>query len=451
MMRIAHKALFVASLLAACGPSGRGDDGGGGGGDDTTVDATEVAYATLTGKVWAPNQGPGQAILGQEVPIAGALVYVSQNRPAQIPDGVYCEQCVPTPNGGVLTGADGSFSLDVTPGRYWVVIQKGQFRLEAEYDLQAGVLAMTAAQTTLPSVWDPETGRFMPRIALVRGSSDRIEDILGKLGVGTLAGNSFSNPQGEKGPEISLFDYTGTGTTSATGLLQNLAEMRKYHIIFFPCSTSMSTINALLSDQNVLANIRRYVSEGGKLYVTDWSGELVDRAFPSQIELGDDGADSTGTYDPVAFTGTLTTTGDADGGLYNSTDGKVVDDPLKQWLGLQTGPQEDGSVGMFNPDAFEVTDNWNWIRKLSAVQIGTDDQGMPVYDTPKAWLTGTKPGTSGAANRPLAVTYEPTGCGKVLYTTFQTAGGAHDGLYPQERVLLYLIMEIQTCTNNPIL
>ena len=76
-----------------------------------------------------------------------------------------------------------------------------------------------------------------PRIALVRGSSDRIEDILGKLGVGTLAGNSFSNPQGEKGPEISLYDYTGTGTTSATGLLGNLAEMRKYHIIFLPCST----------------------------------------------------------------------------------------------------------------------------------------------------------------------------------------------------------------------
>jgi hypothetical protein len=450
MMRIAQNALFVASLLAACGPSGR-NEGGGGDDDTTTVDAPETAYATITGKVWAPNQGPGQALIGQEIPVAGALVYVAQTRPNQIPDGVYCQQCVATPSGGVLTGADGSFTLDVPAGRYWVVIEKGQFRLEAEYDLQPGVMAMTSAQTTLPSVWDPDTGRFMPRIALVRGSSDRIEDILGKLGIGTMAGNSFSNPQGEKGPEISLFDYSGTGTTTATGLLQNLAEMRKYHIIFFPCSTSMSSLNTLLSDQNVLANIRRYVSEGGKLYVTDWSGELVDRAFPQQVELGDDGADSVGTYDPVTFTGTLTTAGDADGGLYDAADGKVIDDPLSQWLGLQTGPQEDGTVGMFNPSAFDVTDNWNWIRKLSAVQIGTDDQGMPVYDTPKAWLTGSKPGTSGATNRPLAVTYEPTGCGKVLYTTFQTAGAAHTGLYPQERVLLYLIMEITTCSSNPIL
>src|SRR5688572_5144596 len=101
------KALFVACLLAACGPNdGRGGDGGVG--DD---DAHTGNFATITGKVWAPNQGPGQAAPGQEIPIAGALVYVSQNRPAQIPDGVYCEQCVPTPNGGVLTGADGSFSL----------------------------------------------------------------------------------------------------------------------------------------------------------------------------------------------------------------------------------------------------------------------------------------------------------------------------------------------------
>ena len=49
-----------------------------------------------------------------------------------------------------------------------------------------------------------------------------------------------------------------------------------------------------------------------------------------------------------------------------------------------------------------------------------------------------------------AITYQPTGCGKVLYTTFQTAFAAHVGLYPQERILIYLIMEIQTCSDNPI-
>jgi len=439
------------AILAACGPSGRSDDGG----DDTSGDAPMGNFATLTGKVYAPNQGPGQAMAGQEIPVAGALVYVTTAKPADIPDHAYCEQCVPTPNGGTLTGADGSFSLDVSPGRYWVVIEKGQFRIESEYELQLGTLALTAQQTTLPSVWDPATGRFMPRMAMAQGTNDNIEDILGKLGIGTLSGNSFLNPMGEHGPELDIYDYTGTATTagSVAHLLSNMDEMRKYHIIFFPCKAGMPTeINTMLQDQTILANIRRYVSEGGKLYVTDWSGEIADRAFPQQVQLGDSGADSDGTYDPVTFTGTLTTVGDSDGGLYEAPDGKAVDAGLSAWLGLQTGPTENGTgIGMYDPNAFEITDLWNWVKKLNAVQIGVDASSMPVYDTPKAWITGSKPGTSGGMNRPAAVTFEPTGCGKVLFTTFQTANSEHAGLYPQERVLLYLIMEITTCSDNPIL
>jgi len=444
-------ALVISAILGACGPSGRGDDGG----DDTTGDAATGNFATITGKVWAPNQAPGQAMAGQEIPVAGALVYVSTVRPAAIPAGVYCEACVATPNGGVLTGADGSFSLDVSPGRYWVVIEKGQFRIESEYELQLGTLAMTAQQTTLPSVWDPDTGRYMPKMAMAQGTSDNIEDILGKLGVGTLTGNSFASPAGEKGPELAIFDYAGAATApdSVAYLLSNIAEMRKYHIIFFPCKAGMpAAIDTLLQDQTILGNIRRYVSEGGKLYVTDWSGEIADRAFPQQVQLGDSGADSDGTYDPMTFTGTLTTVGDADGGFYDAPDGKVVDPGLGAWLGLQSGPTENGtSVGMYDPNAFEITDLWNWVKKLNTVQIGVDADSMPVYDAPKSWITGSKPGTSGAMSRPAAVTFEPAGCGKVLFTTFQTANSEHAGLYPQERVLLYLIMEITTCSSNPIL
>lgn len=450
-MRRLVSPVFVLSMLVACGPSGRG----GGGDDGTDVDASTGNFATLTGTVWAPNQAPGQAAPGQEIPIAGALVYVSPTRPAPIPDGVYCEQCVATPSGGTLSGADGTFNLDVAPGRYWVVIEKGQFRIESEYELQLGALQLTAAQTTLPSVHDPATGRYMPKIAIARGSSDRVEDVLGKLGIGTMSGNTWQSPAGEMGAEMVDLDYDGPASTpgSVAHLLSNLDEMRKFHILFFPCKAGIpAAIETLLEDQTILANIRRYVNEGGKLYVTDWSGEVMDHAFPEQIELGDTGADTVGTYDPVAFTGTITTLGDADGGLYELQDGKAVDDGLNQWLGLQSGPTESGStVGMYNANAFEITDLWNWVKKLNAVQIGVDAQNLPVYDQPKAWVTGSKSGTSGAMNRPVAVTFEPTGCGKVLYTAFQTAGSAHAGLYPQERILLYLIMEIQTCSDNPIL
>ncbi|HEU4613209.1 MAG TPA: hypothetical protein VFS15_14060, partial [Kofleriaceae bacterium] len=176
-----------------------------------------------------------------------------------------------------------------------------------------------------------------------------------------------------------------------------------------------------------------------------------------QIQLGSDGfgtPDSVGTYDPTALTGTLTQAGDADGSLYNADDGKAVDPDLHTWLGLQIGPTETNPTpSMYNPDAFQVHDNWNWIDKLNSVMKGTDENGDPVYDDPKAWVTASD--TSGHGARPVAVTYEPAGCGKVLYTTFQTSGTSaaaeHVGLLAQERVLLFLIMEIGACTENPII
>ena len=48
----------------------------------------------------------------------------------------------------------------------------------------------------------------------------------------------------------------------------------------------------------------------------------------------------------------------------------------------------------------------------------------------------------------------PYGCGRVLYTTYHTVGemsGPHAGLEVQERILVYLIMEIGVCQSGPIL
>jgi hypothetical protein len=406
----------------------------------------------VSGRVWAPKWAPGDVPAGQEIPIFGATIYVTDTKPAPIPQQTFCEACIDTPQGSVTSKHDGSFELPLTgTGHFWLVIKKGPFRLEQEIDIQPGGTGLPPSSTTLPHKLDPAAGAWIPKVAIVKGNYDAIEDILGKIGFGTMNGDKLGTPDGE----ITFYTWGGTGNTSAEYLVQNISELRKYHIVFFPCATDVN--DSIMSDQNNLKNIRQFVADGGKLYVTDWSGEVGDRAFPTQIELGDTGfgtVDSKGTYDPTALTGTLTTVGDADGSIYHSEDGKAVDPDLNTWLGLQSGPSEGNPVpAMYNPNAFQVHDNWNWINKLTSVMKGLDEMNMPVYDDPKSWVTASD--DAGHGPRPVAVTYEPAGCGKVLFTTFQTSGmsasESHAGLMAQERVLLFLIMEISACTQNPII
>jgi hypothetical protein len=450
------KVVLLGSILVGCGPGSRGGGGGGGGGSGSS---DCPSCAVVTGKVWAPKWALGDVPAGQEIPIFGAMVYVSTTRPDPIPDKVYCEACVDAPSGGVLTGHDGSFQLNVLPGHYWFVVEKGQFRFEQEMDFTTGPMPLAASQTTLPSRQDGANGSWIPKIAIAYGNYDAVGDILAKIGVGTLNGDkdptTAGTDNGDSKSEITFYTYGATGNTSVQYLVSNLAEMEKFHIIFFPCSTEVD--DTLMSNQTVLTNIRKYVAEGGKIYVTDWSGENADNVFPPQLKMGDGGfgggIDAVGDYDPMTLTGTLTTPGTSDGDLYTATDGKIVDPDLHDWLGLQIGPDEDDPTPhMLNPDQFSVVDNWNWIESLNSHVKGNDMNGQPVYDDPKAWVTGSD-GQHGP--HPLSVTYEPAGCGKVLYSTFQTSGAdaseSHQGLMPQERVLLFLIMEISACTQNPVI
>jgi hypothetical protein len=451
MTAFVKSALLCVVFVAACGPGDRGDDGNGSGsGSGSGNDCPSCV--TVVGKVYAPKWAPGNVPPGQEIPVFGATVYVTDSRPAPIPQQTYCESCADTPQGSVSTKHDGSFELQVTgPGHYWFIIEKGSFRLEQELDLTFGTTTLPPTSTTLPDRQDPANGAWIPKVAIVRGNYDAIEDILGKIGFGTMSANKLGSPDGE----ITFYDWSGTGNTSADYLISNISELRKYHIVFFPCSTLVN--DTAIADQVKLKNIRQFVADGGKLYVTDWSGEVGDSAFPPQIELGSDGfgtVDTVGTYNPQTLDGTITTAGDADGSLYDSEDGKAIDPDLNMWLGLQIGPTEANPTPMlYNANAFPVHDNWNWISKLNSVMKGVDQDNMPVYDDPKAWVTASD--ESGHGPKPVAVTYEPAGCGKVLYSTFQTAGASasasHAGLTPQERVLLFLIMEISDCTQNPVI
>lgn len=453
MRRLACVAIAV--LTFACGPKADDYNPGGvdGGANPGDPDANFGPVGQITGTVWAPGQAPGLVPSGQEIPVFNALVYVALQRPAGIPQETYCERCVDPPGGHVFSDHQGRFTLaNLVPNTYWLVIQKGQFRLEQQIVVAAnGTIDLPANQSMLPSQHDPANGAWIPKIAMAVGDYDDLEDILGKMGLGGVDSTGRYVASSAAGV-MDVYDNGGVfsaGTAgSLTDLVSDLSKMMQYHIIFIPCASSSNT--AALQVQQNLKNIRDFVGAGGKLYVTDWSGEWHDNIFPEQVTLGGSVDTPASAYDANTDTWNTSQFGSANGSSYTSNNAEAADEDLKIWLDGQMGPTALADTpSVYNASLFDVEGNWNTIEQLTDVQVGTDDEGLPIYDSPKAWVIGGN--GSSLPKKPLTVTYEPAGCGRVLYSTYHTTDDTHVGLVPQERVLLYLIMEIGVCKSGPII
>ena len=429
---------------------------------DTSVPFPEGSSG-VRGTVWVPGNAPGMVPAGQEIPVSGALVYLTSTAPPPIPPNAYCAACVAAPARAVLTDAGGRFDVGgFIPGDYILVIEKGQFRRQVNVTLtEAGLMEIPATDTTLPSRNAPSEGLFTPRIALAVGASDHLEDIMGKMDLGDVDSDGRYMPMSSTGI-IDLYDNGGSAGGAAVGdlgeLVQDLGRLSQYHILFIPCSGDGYA--NLLNNQAVLRNLREYVALGGNLYVTDWSGEWADNVFPAQMTLGEDGFGGifggSGIDTPAsaynAATGQWSTGqfGNADGSSYDTPNAEVLDPTMFAWMNGQQGPTaESSSVSTYNAASFEITGNWNFIESVNSVVVGTDSFGANITDTPKVWVQGGQD-LRPTPKRPMTVSFEPAGCGRVLYSTYHTTQGAHLGLVPQERVLLYLIMEIGTCRNPKV-
>jgi len=458
--RISLLSCIVLSLTFGCAADIRGDGDGGTTGPDGSIvgnDAgapdSRLPFASVTGTIWAPGNAPGMVPPGEEIPVFNALVQVRTSQPDGIPNMVHCERCVEAFGFTGTSAHDGSFSVTgITPGSYWLVIQKGQFRLEQQINLGPGeTLSLDTATTTLPSLHSPELGQWVPRIAVGTGSYDELQDVLGKMGIGAVDADGSYMTDGAGSNRIDFYYNGGEHYTPESGTLADLVadygRLQQYHIVFIPCSGSLHT--AALQQPGVLQNLRQYVSDGGKLYVTDWSGEWHDNVFPAHIELEAGHDTPAAAYDRASNSWNTSQFGDADGSSYNSEHAEAVDDDLRLWLDGQMGPLALGGNGVFNASDMVVEGSWNTIMNTNRVEIGVDDEGLAVLDDPRVYVIGDQDGA--LPKRPLTVTYEPVGCGRVLYSTYHTTETAHQGLAPQERILLYLIMEIGVCKEGPIL
>ena len=398
-----------------------GDGCGDGGGNN----------ATLTGTVFAPNG---------TIPVVGALVYTTNNPPEGIPDQVYCAECVELECGVDFTETDveGNFSLatDSGMGKY-LVVQKGQFLRITQINIAAGNTNLPDATVELPGEWDPANGLYIPKIAVANGSYDRIEDALGKFGLGdtnianftesTVPGTeSFELWNNGRDPSTDGFPSQGT----MADLVSDPANLARYHIIFVPCSsdTYLSALN-----QGGVDNVRAWVEAGGRWYVADWANEWMSGTFPEYQNFygGNDG--DLGAYDSLA---------------------DVLDDGMLNWLEALPDPLKD--INPLNdenhPTLFQLpqlltVDNWSGIQYPLPEILVDDGLGNMVNVGHTPWLEGPGGGWDIPVNdiHPLTVTGQ-YGCGKIQFTSYHTAEFFdYVGLSPQELVLIYTILEIGVC------
>jgi hypothetical protein len=420
----AHGSATTPASDTSTGATGEDDDTGdrldladpgatGGGGDEAgSCDPSDPANATLTGTVFAPNL---------EIPISGALVYLTSGAVEPVPDRVYCSECVQLCNTAfVLTEPDGSFELPAVAGPgQTLVVQKGEFLRVVDLDVVEGTNAVPNEQSSLPGEWNPGAGKWIPKIAVYRTDPDRVYNVLAKFGLGEVTGN------GELVPGTEQFQLIPDSDQGA--FIDDFAAMSGFHIIFVPCAATSSWLGAPTVAPLRAQNIRDYVAAGGKWYATDHANEYIEAPFSDYQEFHSPSMpDIQPAYDVF---------------------GEVVDPELLAWL--QALPPALKNIGGGNPTldqlpAVELMLNYSGIDTLAPV-IVKDEDGNDVDVGHHTWVEG--PCTSCATPnqiRPMAVSGQ-WGCGRMMYSTFENSSVAHPGLNPQELILLYMILEISVC------
>jgi hypothetical protein len=373
--------------------------------------------ATLTGTVYAPNM---------QIPISGALVYVTDGPVEGVPEDVYCSECVELncDQPFVLTEPDGTFSLPAAAGAgQKLVVQKGEFLRVVDFDVQEGDNVVDNNLSNLPGRWSPDEGMWIPQIAVYQTEPDAVYNVLAKFGLGEVSAS------GEL--VMGTQQFTLISDADQGAFMDDFIEMTDYHIIFVPCAATKFWLGAPTVPPLRAQNIRDYVAAGGKWYATDHSNEYLEVPFADYQQFHESAMpDIQPAYD---------------------VNGTVVDEDLLAWLtALPPGLKD---IGGGNPTlnglpTVELMLNYSGIDSINPV-IVQDDDGNDVDVGHKTYVQGPCTSCSDPATvRPMAISGQ-WGCGRMMYSTFENSSVAHTGLNPQELILLYMILEISVCHDTP--
>ncbi|WP_452598107.1 carboxypeptidase-like regulatory domain-containing protein [Pontimicrobium sp. MEBiC01747] len=349
--------------------------------DNEETSSTTETFA-VAGKLLAPNNTD---------PIFNGLVTVNTNT---------------TTIKQTRTDSKGEFSLNIPKGEYTITLSKGKFSTQKE---------ITVNEETPVTNF---TLDVLPKIAVVTGHYDKIENILYNIGLvnpingdplfdiveGINLSGKTSNPLNHNHGAINTnkndnlepnvdFDFGD--------LIASPELLAEYDIIFLNCG-----LNESKTEYN--NNILNYVTNGGILYTTDW-------AFKYLNEITNNNTEYLEFYTPEKS------------GVSTSTEAEILDQGAIAWLEINFGISIDNMVeieGFLN--SWQVVNSYN-------------------SDTAVSWINGPveyndENGNVISENKDLAFTFL-VGDGGVFYSSFHTHGTV-EGFTDLDRVMEFFVFEL---------
>lgn len=180
---------------------------------------------TVEGYVKAPNGT--DAIVGAKVTVQGTSLTATSDA-----TGGYRIQGVPS-------------------GNQIIIAVKGAFRSQVTVSVTGGGTTGAPDASLTP----------LGKIGVVPGTYDNIGAVLDGLGI------QYVDLQG-----VHINDVFTTPT-----------KLAEYSVIFFACGGDDYLDPE--SDAAIITNIRNYVDNGGRLYMSDWAIEMVEQLFPQHLTL----------------------------------------------------------------------------------------------------------------------------------------------------------------------
>ena len=299
-----------------------------------------------------------------------------------------------------FTDADGRYEIFLQPqGRWRVTVQKGSFLSQTDVDCLANEVTQIPDGQQCVSVGEC-------RFLAVQGTFDRVESVLERVGVPADRVDLVD------GNPANLNDDWAFRTFGAPD------SLAPYCGVFINCGIDEAAFNGPRANPTVINNLRTFVLQGGLLYASDQSYDVVEALFPAKVDWY--------RNDDLAS--------DAEYGLDGLISASVVDDGLHAFLAGQTA----------SPDTVSI----NFAYQSWAVLMDVDPD-VQVFLRANVQACADGDACTGSVllpDRPLTIRF-PVGNagGRVIFTSFHLEtrssndGGAVVSTEDTDRVMRFLM------------